>query len=117
MSNSDTKCLMPLSSPGILTLKDILKGIEPKVSLLEKEEAITWRDIFTEECRKEAEKPVSEIMISVKTAVSTNDSIIKALHEMFKYNVDVLGVLEDNKVVGIVRMQDLFLVISKYIAF
>jgi len=101
---------------GILTLKDMLKGVEPKISLLEKEEAITWKDIFTEECKKEAEKPVSDIMTSVKTVVRIDDPIIKALHDMFKHNVDVLGVLEGDKVVGIIRLQDLFHIISKYIA-
>jgi CBS domain-containing protein len=102
---------------GILTLKDLLKGVEPKISILEKDEAITWKEIFTEECKKEAEKPVSEIMTAAKTVVGIDDPIIKALHDMFKHNIDVLGVLEGGKVIGIVRLQDLFHVISKYIAF
>ena len=106
---------------GILTLRDILKGLEPaflKESELIKADpalAIVMGDLFGPGMEKQAERPVSEVMGPIKVSVKADDSLVKALFLMVKENVGMMPVMEDNRVVGMVRLTDLFLEVSQAI--
>lgn len=64
--------------------------------------------MFVEESKKLAEKPVSEIMVPAKTFVSPEDTVLKAAVLMSHHNLTVLPVLENKKLVGLVRMIEAF---------
>jgi Mg/Co/Ni transporter MgtE len=111
---------------GTLTLKDILKGMEPrfmsattKAQVPEEDEsglALIWDSLFTKGSKELAEKQVSEIMVPAKYYVEPNDPITKAAYLMIHHDLVLLPVLENNKkFVGLVRMVEVFDEISNVI--
>lgn len=111
---------------GTITLKDILRGLEPsflkppaKAQVPEEEKtglAVVWDSLFTQESKKLAQKPVSEIMVPAKHFVDPSDPVTKAAYLMIHFDLPVLPVIEDKKkFVGIVRMVEIFDSISEEI--
>jgi signal-transduction protein with cAMP-binding, CBS, and nucleotidyltransferase domain len=49
---------------------------------------------------------------SFKVTVASSDSLVKALSLMLQEGVERIPVLEDNKVVGLIRLADLFKEVS-----
>jgi len=54
-------------------------------------------------------------MVPVKASVQADASLVRALFAIIKENVGTMPVLEDDKVVGMVRLTELFLEISQAI--
>jgi predicted transcriptional regulator len=106
---------------GILTLRDIIKGLEPKFlqegGLVKMDPSLTVLigDLFGPKIKEEAQKQVSEVMSPIKVTVNAEDSIAKALALMIKEDVGMMPVMQDNKVAGMVRLSELFQEISKII--
>jgi len=111
---------------GSLTLKDILKGLEPrflkpsiKAQVPEENESglsLIWDSLFTKESKELAEKAVSEIMSPAKFFVEPDDPITKAAYLMLHHDLVLLPVLENKKkFVGLVRMIEIFDEISNAI--
>ncbi len=111
---------------GTLTLKDILRGLEPRFLKpsekaqvpVEDESALSliWDTLFTKGTKDLAEKPVSEIMVPAKHFVEPTDPITKAAYLMLHHDLVLLPVLENKKkFVGLVRMIEVFDEISNAI--
>jgi CBS domain-containing protein len=111
---------------GTLTLKDLLRGLEPrflkpsaKAQVPEEDEsglALIWDTLFNKESKELAEKPVSEVMVSAKYFVEPGDPITKAAYLMIHHELVLLPVLENKKkFVGVVRMLEIFDEISNTI--
>ena len=111
---------------GTLTLKDILKGLEPrflkpsaKAQVAEENESalsLIWDTLFDKGSKALAEKPVSEIMVSAKYFVEPSDPLTKAAYLMLHHDLILLPVLENKKkFVGLVRMIEVFDEISNAI--
>jgi CBS domain-containing protein len=113
---------------GVLTLKKLLIGIEPK--FLRKDEKSPYQGLtgsdyaglsallegtFAEGCKKEAEKPVSEVMMPVEAKVDVNDSIPKAAFIMIQADVNLIPVMEGEIVRGVLRMSDVFNELTKIV--
>jgi len=109
---------------GTLSLKDILKGLEPKFlrpitkaqvpSEDESELSVLWDTLFDKDSREIAERPVSEVMVPAKFHVSPGDPITKAAYLMIRHDAVLLPVLEDNKkFIGVIRMVEIFDELSK----
>ncbi len=100
---------------GILTLRDIIKGIEPRfmqeTALAEADPNLTvlMGDLFGPGMREASQKPVSEVMSPIKVTVNGKDPIAKAIFLMIQENVGLLPVMQDSKVAGMVRLSDLFI--------
>ena len=104
---------------GILSLRDIIKGLEPrflyeKNTLAEAEADLpgSLRDLFGPELQKASQRPVSDFMKPNEASIDADDSIAKALFLMIKEKVSRLPVLQDNKLAGMIRLSDLFQEIS-----
>ena len=103
---------------GMLTLRDIVKGLEPKFAkdagLIKADPnlAVLMGDMFGPGMKEASQKPVSEVMSPIKVTVNGDDPITKALFQMILDNVGMMPVLLDKKVVGMVRMSELFKEIS-----
>ena len=104
---------------GTLTLKDILRGLEPRFMrptdkaqayIQEGQElSIIWDTLFASESKELAQKPVNEIMVPTKYFVEPDDSIAKAAYLMIHDDLPLLPVLEaKKKFVGLVRMIEIF---------
>ena len=111
---------------GTLTLKDILKGLEPrfmsattKAQVPDEDEsslALIWDSLFTKGTQELAEKPVSEVMVPAKHFIDPNDPVTKAAYLMVHHDLVLLPVLENKKkFVGLVRMVEIFDEISNAI--
>ncbi len=107
---------------GLVGLRDLLRGIEPRflrrpeavhfqgAKQLEADTglAILWKDLFGRGSREEANKPVSEVMVPIRATLNATDPIAKAVYVMVQTDMEVLPVMEGGKVVGIIRMIDIF---------
>ncbi len=110
---------------GHLTMMDLIKAVEPRflkeipvyqgLDLDEPELSIIWQQSFSEQCKEEARKSVTDVMKSFDTVLSIEDPIAKAAYLMVKLNIRVLPVKENNKIVGVIRMVDIFKDIAKLI--
>jgi CBS domain-containing protein len=103
---------------GILTLRDIIKGLEPRflheTNLIKADPSLTvmMGDLFGPGLKEASQKPVSEVMSPIKVTVQGSDPIAKAIFLMIKENVGLMPVIQDHKVAGMIRLSDLFKVIS-----
>jgi len=104
---------------GTLTLKDILRGLEPrflkpseKAQVAEEDESalsLIWDTLFDKGSKEFAERPVSEIMTPAKYFVEPTDPLTKAAYLMLHHDLILLPVLENKKkFVGLVRMIEVF---------
>lgn len=96
---------------GIITMFDILRGIEPPF-LRESEHlaAITWDGLFGELVQQAENKTVEDAMTPGREviSVSPDDRLMKVVELMVKNGFSRLPVLEEGKVVGMVRLYDVF---------
>lgn len=111
---------------GILTLRDIVRGLTPKSfqgvigklrASFDMDSALSGleADISGPAVKEAAETAVSEVMSPIKVTVDTDDSLIKALLLMLKEEVNRIPVMKEQKVVGMIRLSDVFLEISDFI--
>lgn len=92
---------------GFVTFRSILRSLEPffaRAGVF-----LSWQGLFTDRCREEARTRVKEIMKPLNAiAVNPGDTLSKAVHNMFVHRLGCLPVVENNRLVGIVRPQELF---------
>lgn len=106
---------------GMLTLRDIIRGLEPRFltdfGLIKGDPCLTvlLKDLFGPGLKEASQKQVSEVMSPIRVTVHAEDPIAKALALMILENVGMMPVLQDHKVVGMVRMNELFQEISKIV--
>jgi len=106
---------------GILTLRDLLKGLEPgflrerQLILSDPSIQVAEGKLLGPAMKKQAEKPVGEVMSPVKVSIKADDSLVKAIFVMVGENVGMMPVLEEDQVAGMVRLTDLFLEASQAI--
>ena len=98
---------------GMLLQKDILKGLQPKFAQhYEDGVPIFWDDLLKAGSEKQLAKPIKEFMSGVKAMIGAYDSILKASHIMLQEKTSLLPVMEGDKIIGVLRMGDLFHMIT-----
>lgn len=91
--------------PGFLKVKSVTyQGVSPEYPAL----TVIWQEMFSEKCREEAGKPVKEVMTPVHAAVTLEDSIAKVAYLLIMTKSRILPVLDKEKVIGVVRLVDVF---------
>jgi len=70
--------------------------------------ALIWQEGFSVKMHDELAKPVYEYMTHMESGVSLNDPIAKGLYLMLFGDVLILPVIENEELVGVIRMIDLF---------
>jgi len=106
---------------GTMTLKDILKGLEPSFMrppvniqgyqerYQEEELSVIWDALFDKGSVDLAEKPVRDLIVPVSHFVEPDDPVTRAAYHMIRYDLIFMPVLEGRrKLVGVVRMTDVF---------
>jgi CBS domain-containing protein len=106
---------------GILTLRDIIKGLEPRflqeTSLVKMDPNLTvlMGDLAGPKMRMASQRPVSEVMSPIQATVDGSAPIDKALYLMIKENVGLMPVMQAGKVAGMIRLSDLFNEVAKLV--
>jgi CBS-domain-containing membrane protein len=106
---------------GILTLRDIITGLEPKflqeTGLIKADPslAVFTGDFFGAKMQEQSQRTVSEVMGPIRFTVNAADPITKPLYLMVKENVGLVPVMAEGKVAGMLRLSDLFAEISKIV--
>jgi len=112
---------------GIVRRRDIMLGLEPK--FMRSMSLKTRRDLFqievdpdleelskgrfAEAVKEQAQQPVSAIMQPIKTTVAHDDRLAKVVFKIIKQDINLIPVLKDEEVVGVVRTVDVFREIAK----
>ncbi|MCX5891688.1 MAG: CBS domain-containing protein [Deltaproteobacteria bacterium] len=106
---------------GILTLRDIIIGLEPKflqeAGLIKMDPSLTvlMGDFSGPKMKEQSQRAVSEVMSPIKITVKASDPITKPLYLMVKENLGLVPVVQGGRVVGMLRLSDLFGEISKLV--
>jgi CBS domain-containing protein len=106
---------------GILTLRDIITGLEPKflqeTGLIKMDPSLTvlMGDFFGPKMMEQSQRAVSEVMSPIKVTVNAEDPITKPLYQMIKENLGLVPVMRGGKVAGMLRLSDLFGEISRMV--
>jgi len=106
---------------GILSLRDIIIGLEPQflqeTGLIKTDPSLTVLagDFWGPRMMEQSRRPVSEVMSPIKVMVNSGDPITKPLYLMIKENVGLIPVTQGDKVVGMLRLSDLFAEVSKMV--
>lgn len=93
---------------GILTLLDIIRGLSPTAL---KEACLTGMSLeglFGPNLEEKSQQPVHEVMSPILVTIKSNAPLVQALYLMIQNNVVRLPVLDDDKVIGMIRLSDLF---------
>lgn len=94
---------------GMLLQKDILKGLEPRFAQhYEEGVPIAWDDLMQIGSEQRLDQPIKAFMSEVTARLDIEDNIMKASHVMLHKGAYLLPVMEGTKLVGVVRMGDLF---------
>jgi predicted transcriptional regulator len=112
---------------GIVRRRDILRGLEPK--FLRTMSHVHRKQMFEIEVdpdlvelgggrlekavKEQAQHPVSEIMKPIQAAVYYDDLIAKIVYKMVHFDLNLLPVIKDEKVIGVVRSVDVFREIAR----
>ncbi len=105
---------------GTLSLGDLIRAVEPRFLKATKPDSyqgisaeypalsLIWQESFSDRCREEAKKQVKEAITAIEAAVSLNDPIAKAAYLLVITNNRILPVIDNDNVVGVVRLLDIF---------
>jgi len=109
---------------GRLTVQDILAAMEPRLLKLDQDPifkggkidspnlAILWEQSFFKQCKTYNAKKVGEVMSPIATVLKTSQHILVALHTMLHNNETHLPVLAGDEVIGVLRLEEVFTVIT-----
>lgn len=106
---------------GYARRRDIMRGLEPGFML---SEPMTYRrklfdvaadpnlaelpyDRVVSSIRKQAERPVSDVMQPVETTIDADDHLMKAIHEMVTLNLYLIPVIDEGQLLGVIRSLDI----------
>ncbi|MCJ7617149.1 MAG: CBS domain-containing protein [Desulfobacterales bacterium] len=89
---------------GMLHWKDILRAINPKFKELSSEGV----DIITSWDDNKFKMPIKDFMSPFDITVDAGDDILKVAYLLLQHDIDIIPVKESEKVLGVVRMHDIF---------
>ena len=106
---------------GILTLADMLVGLQPaylrgpKISMADTMEYSTmfWTGMFSRQVQDLAKMKIKQIMSPAPPTIDFSDNLMEAAHKMLENKVGRLAVLRGGEVAGVIREQDLFFEVEK----
>ena len=85
------------------------QGISTDLSAL----SLIWQEGFTVKIREEAKKPVKEMMTLIEGSVSPDDPFAKCIYLMLVQNELIIPVVENDRVMGVIRLVDIFEIIAE----
>ena len=110
------------SIAGTVRRRDLMRGMEPdylvrqpleyrkKLFDIQVDPHLTemWPDPWVEGIREQLDRPVTDVMRPIERTINFDEHIMRAVYEMVHHGAILLPVLEEGKVVGVVRTVDVF---------
>ena len=107
---------------GAVRRLDLLRGLEPRFLVEDRVEdqrsifpigtdeelALVEDETLEENLRRRAERPISEVMSPIYATLQHDDLITKAVAEIIHAHVQLLPVVKEDTVVGVVTVDELF---------
>jgi len=117
---------------GVVTRRDLLEGLVPEIGEsrtsakhiqelvpfggeVPREIFISWTSLFTQRAAEAAMQPVSTVMQEVRGTVRLNDSLSTMISTMLHHGIDLLPVLDGDKIAGVVVMTNIFDIVAQFI--
>lgn len=101
---------------GMLNGREILRAINPKFKELAPDEVSSkWNDIINSASDNQFKKPIKDFISPFSMMVEASDHILKVACLLLQHNLDIIPVKESEKVLGVVRMHDIFHKITGFI--
>ena len=110
---------------GRARLQDILLSLDPRLKEASKVKefegkssqfpdlTILWEDSFFVECTKWSHILIRDLMSPVKHIVKGSDPVLKALAIMINTKDLVLPVVDEGRIIGVIRLKEIFKVITE----
>ena len=73
--------------------------------------SILWEESFFHTCALKRDIPIRDVMQATSRYVKSGDSLIEALVIILQNHEDILPVLENGSVIGVIRLEEIFKVI------
>jgi len=94
---------------GMLDWKVILRAINPKFEKLSPEDfSSKGIDIITSGNDKQFKMSIKDFMLPFDIIVDASDDILKVAYLLLQHNINIIPVKESEKVLGVVRVHDIF---------
>lgn len=112
---------------GILGMRDILRGLFPDYLRTQEHShhegpipdfpslTLIWAETCHTQCPEAAKKPVKDFMANVPAKVGVDDLITLAAYLLVIHDTSMLPVVDGKRLVGVVRMIDVFNEASKMV--
>jgi len=101
---------------GVLDQKKILRDIQPQFSKLDSDKITDdWDKAVSTFNLKQLKEPIKDFMTPFNITLDIKDHVLKAAHLMLKHNIDLLPVKDSERVVGTLKMHDVFHEITAFI--
>ena len=101
---------------GMLDWREILGAINPKFKELSSEKISSKEiDIIASGNDNQFKMPIKDFMSPFDITVDASDDILKVAYLLLQHNIDIIPVKESKKVLGVVRMHDIFHEITGFI--
>lgn len=110
------------SISGTVRRRDLLRGMEPQFLLgqsiqqrikvfdiqVDPHLSELWPDRWVEGIREQVDRPVTDVMRPIEKTIDADELVMNAVYEMVKHELILLPVLDEGKVVGVIRTVDVF---------
>ncbi len=116
---------------GILSRRGLLRGLLPRLPEIEKigehfagfipddatsfPASLVWEHLFSSNALEKAEEPVKTILTPIKGMVEPNDPISVVITTAIQHRIDLVPVVLNHKIVGVILMTDLFDAVAEFI--
>ena len=110
---------------GLLGIRELLHGLFPDYLRSDEHHrfegaqsdfpalTLIWQETCATQCKEAARNPIKGFMAPVPSSVKLSDPLTLAAYLMVIHDTNVLPVVDDHRVVGVVRMIDVFNEASK----
>jgi cytidylate kinase len=117
---------------GVVSRRELLKGLIPHLrddreteahikelipfaSSMPSELRIRWTSLFSRAAIEASKAPIQSVMVPIKGTVQVDDSLSTVISTMLFHRVDLVAVLDGEKVAGVVLMTNIFDIVAQFI--
>jgi cytidylate kinase len=117
---------------GVVSRRELLKGLIPHLRDDRETEAhikelvpfagstpselrIRWTSLFSRAAIEASKAPIQSVMVPIKGTVQVDDSLSTVISTMLYHGVDLVAVLDGEKVAGVVLMTNIFDIVAQFI--